>query len=94
MELCVDSRGLFDTISTLHEGKDYRIRGTVARLRDSFAIKEITGIRWVKGSQNIADALTKLDYLMWDKLGRMMETGCLDPAIFEDSLLVDSNVWS
>ena len=94
LELCVDSRGLFDTISTLHEGKDYRLRGTVARLRDSFASKEISGIRWIKGLQNIADALTKFNYDMWLKLGRMLSEGILDHTIFSESLLVDSQMWS
>ncbi len=32
--LTVDSLGLYSTITTLHEGKDYRLRPTVARLRD------------------------------------------------------------
>lgn len=32
----MDSRGLFDTISTLHVGKEYRLRQTVQMIRDSF----------------------------------------------------------
>lgn len=35
-ELNVDSKGLYDMITTLHEGKEYRLRQTVQPIRDSF----------------------------------------------------------
>lgn len=35
-EMVVDSKSLYDTISKLHEGKDYRLRQTVQSIRDSF----------------------------------------------------------
>lgn len=57
--LHVDSRGLFDTISTLHDGKEYRLRQTVQRIRDSFESGDIDILRWVPTGQNIADGLTK-----------------------------------
>jgi len=57
--LHVDSRGLFDTISTLHDGREYRLRQTAQRIRDSFEGKEIDVLRWVPSRQNIADCLTK-----------------------------------
>ena len=93
LNLLVDSRGLFDTLSTLHEGRDYRLRGTVARLRDSFASHEIAGIRWIRGIANLADALTKPNFDMWQRLNKLLCTGVLDSSVFEDSLLVDSQVW-
>lgn len=40
-ELIVDSKGLFDTVTTLHEGRDYRLRQTVQRIRYSFKAREI-----------------------------------------------------
>ena len=40
--LSVDSHGLYSTITTLHDGQDYRLRPTVSRMRDSFENKEIT----------------------------------------------------
>jgi hypothetical protein len=48
-ELRVDAKGLYDTITTLHESKDYRLRPTVARLRDSFGAEEIRVLRWIPG---------------------------------------------
>ena len=35
-ELFTDSKCLYDTITTLHEGRDYRLRATVQRIRNSF----------------------------------------------------------
>lgn len=40
-KLLVNSRCLYDTIPTLHEGNDYRIRQTVQRIRNSFEAGEI-----------------------------------------------------
>lgn len=57
--LHVDSRGLFDTITTLHNGREYRLRQTVQRIRDGFESGETDAIRWVQSRANIADALTK-----------------------------------
>lgn len=39
-ELVVDSMGLYDTVSTLHERHEYGLRQTVQRIRDSFEGKE------------------------------------------------------
>lgn len=57
--LHVDSRGLFDTISTLHDGKEYRLRQTVQRIRDSFESGDIDILRWIPTGVNVADTLTK-----------------------------------
>ena len=50
--LTVDLSGLHATITTLHEGHDFRIRSTVARLRESFDTGEIAVLQWVKGPNN------------------------------------------
>ncbi len=42
--LTVDSLGLHETITTVHEGKDYRLPPTVARLQESGAISVIQRI--------------------------------------------------
>ena len=46
--LSVDSNGLYSTITTLHEGMDYRLRPNVARLRDSFENGEISTMQWLR----------------------------------------------
>ena len=73
----VDSKALFDTITTLHEGKEYRLRQTVQGIRDSFESNDIDMIRWVQGNANIADALTKLNPHSSKLLYRTAKSGTL-----------------
>ena len=42
--LTVELHGLYSTVTTLHEGTEYRLRPTVARIRDSFENGEIATI--------------------------------------------------
>ena len=79
--LTVDSHGLYSTITTLHEGRDYRLRPTVSRLRDSFETGEIKVMQWIPGSQNLADALTKRNVVMYRRLNVACSTGQLDREI-------------
>ena len=78
-EIAVDSMGLFDTISTLHEGREYRLRQTVQRIRDSFESSDLDILRWVPGTSNIADALTKRNNKLWKDLNDYCVTGYLPP---------------
>ncbi len=90
--LTVDSLGLHATITTVNESKDYRLRPTVARVRDSFESGEISVIQWIPGQKTIADALTKrnpvmysraeLDLPVWYHRSRSIHTiqkGCSQP---------------
>lgn len=56
-----DSNGLFTNISTRHEQKDYGLRLSFGRLRDSFQANEINTLAWILGPLNLADALTKIN---------------------------------
>jgi hypothetical protein len=91
-ELNVDLKGLYDTIPTLHESKDYRLRPTVTRIRDAFGAQEIRIFRWIPGPSNLADALTKGNFDMFRQLNNGMIRGNL--ASFADSVEVDSISWS
>ncbi len=75
--LSVDSRGLYSTVTTLHEGRDYRLRPTVCRLRDSFETGEISAMQWVASSLNISDALTKRNVAMYMTLNKVCTSGLL-----------------
>lgn len=44
-EIIVDSRAHFDTITTLQETKEYRLRKTVPRIRNGFEAEELDAIR-------------------------------------------------
>jgi hypothetical protein len=39
-ELTLDPRGTLDKMATLHEGREFRLRPTVCRLRDAFSSGE------------------------------------------------------
>lgn len=91
-ELNVDSKGLFDTVTTLHEGRDYRLRQTVQRIRDSFEAQEVNVIRWIQGPVNIADALTKRSTHSQKLLSRIAHDGILQLPPHR-TYSVDSDVW-
>ena len=82
LTIALDSLGLHETISTLHEGKDYRLRPTVSRLRDSFEAGEISELIWIPGSRNIADALTKRNIVIQKLLDKFLNNGEIDDTIF------------
>ena len=83
--LTVDSNGLYSTITTLSEGSDYRLRPTVARLRDSFENEEISTMQWIPGKDNLSDALTKRNVAMFAKLNKVARTGRLLPATLNEA---------
>ena len=90
--ILVDSKGLYDTISTLHEGREYRLRQTVQRIRDSFESQDIDVLRWVQGHANISDALTKFDVNSFALLNRIARSGRLRLPNHQHVQL-DSSVW-
>lgn len=57
--LHVYPKGLYDTATTFHEGRDYRLRQKAQLIRGSFESGEFDSFRWIQGMANIADALTK-----------------------------------
>lgn len=76
------SFGLYTTISTLHERKDYRLLQTVSSIRNAFESVEIDVIQWIKGTYNIADALTKRNIAMHQRLNEILNNGCIGNKIF------------
>lgn len=73
--LTVDSKSLFQTITTSHQTGDYRLRITVSRIRDSFESRELNIVRWIVGHVNVTDALTKLNSKMTIILSKMLNLG-------------------
>lgn len=90
--LQVDSKGLYDTITTLHEGGEYRLRQTVQRIRDSFETQDINVLRWVQSRANIADALTKRNLESHRLLNKILRTGYLSLPPHK-SFELDSKYW-
>jgi len=91
-ELNVDSRGLYDTITTLHEGNEYRLKQTVQRIRNSFESEELNVLRWIPGVENVADALTKRNIILYRKLNELANEGYLKVDL-NTGYALDSRTW-
>lgn len=91
-DMNVDSKALWDTITTLHEGKEYRLRQTVQRLRNSFESKETNVIRWIPRRDNLADVLTNRNLQMWERLNKICATGFLENC-HRQGKMVDKDCW-
>ena len=84
-ELNVDSRSLFDTITTQHEAKDFRLRQAVSSLRERYELGDISTLRWIAGKANPADALTKRGAATAELLSSMCAKGRL-PVNFQHGM--------
>lgn len=81
-ELTLDSRALFDTISTLLECREYRLRQTIQMLRNSFESGNLHLIRWIPWTKNVSDVLTKRTV----KLSFLLNSMCTSGTIIVDLL--------
>lgn len=80
-DLYVEARALFDTITNLHEPREYRLRKTVSRMRDAFESGELVCVAWIDGKYNLADALTKNN----EELSRILNV-ILSQGLWDDRL--------
>lgn len=92
-QMVVDSKGFFETLTTLHEEKDYRLRQTVQRIRNSFQSGEMDSLKWNQGRANIADALTKYNLVMHKMLNRFMYSESFEISAYL-SFEIDSASWN
>lgn len=90
--LVADSKGLFDTITKLHHGKDYRLRQTVQQIRDSFDSQELDLLRSVQGKDIIAYRLTKCNPVSHRMLDRIATDGRLSLPKHH-TFELDSKTW-
>lgn len=77
-ELIVDSKALFDTITTLHEVHEYRLKKAVTMLRDAFECGQLDCLRWLNVKYNFADALTKRNQELFQQVDRVTSSGIWD----------------
>ncbi|KHJ31172.1 hypothetical protein EV44_g4110 [Erysiphe necator] len=57
--LCTDSRSLYECLSKLGTTTEKRLMIDIMALRQSYDYNEVAEIRWIEGSKNPADAMTK-----------------------------------
>lgn len=74
--LVTDSKVLFDTVTTLHEGKDYRLLTTVQQIETPLTLG-IYVLFWVQGKVNILNALMKCNLMSHRSLNLVAVSGKL-----------------
>lgn len=92
-ELLVDSKGLYTCITTLSDQKEYRLRRTVARIRESFDSEDLNVMTWIRGPANLADAPTKWNPESWSLLMRVFTSGLLPRSTFSAESRGDTPSW-
>ncbi len=58
--IAVDSKDLYDTLSTCRNATDRSTRADVSVIRYEFETKNVSRMIWVSGKSNLADPLTNL----------------------------------
>lgn len=91
-ELLVDSKRLDEKFTTLHQPQEYRLRKTVARMRDAFEAKELNVVRRIPGIHIFAYALTKRIPALSERINAMLVRGGWDLDLRLSSCL-DSEEW-
>ncbi len=77
LQICVDSKDLFNSMSTQRQSIDRSIRGDVACIRYEFQTGSVNEISWIPGKMNLADVLTKTDSPLSEALKLTMFNGKL-----------------
>lgn len=80
------------TISLPCLNKEYRLRQTGERIRNSFESRELDVLRWIPGKLNIADALTKRNVALYKVLNEVATTGKLLVDV-DRGYELDSETW-
>lgn len=88
----IDSKDLFDTLTTCHAANDKSIRGDVACIRYDFETHWVNRMTWIPGSCNLTDPLTKLNSPLEDALQILICDGEL-PISFEKVFNRDSGFF-
>lgn len=62
---CLDSKDLFDTLSTYHAATDKSIGRDISSIQYEFETRKINWIMWVTGKKNLADPFIETEQLFW-----------------------------
>lgn len=62
------------------------------RIRNRFEARELNVLRWIPGTENVADALTKRNLKLYRKLNEMCVSGRLTVDL-SLGYTVDSDTW-
>lgn len=79
--LCTDSKSLFDCLVRLGTTAEKRLMIDIMCLRQAYERREITEVKWIKGSSNPADAMTKVKPS--GALKRLLDTNLVELEVVE-----------
>lgn len=91
-ELLVDSKAIFETLTTLHTSEDFRLRATSTRMRASSESRDVNAVRWIPGVRNLADAMTERNGKMSKQLNTMLVDGIWH-VYLEGTSVLNSKSW-
>ena len=57
--ICTDSRSLYDCLTKLGTTQEKRLMIDISSIRETYELREIAEIVWIKSSSNPADSMTK-----------------------------------
>ena len=73
--LVVDSKDLFDSLTSCRNATDRAIRGDVSVIRYDFETKAVNKVIWIPGSCNLSDPMTKLNSALAQSLQLLLVGG-------------------
>lgn len=85
LSVIVDSKDLYDTLSTCQNSTDRSVRADVSVIRYEFETEKVNSMIWIPEKLNIADALTKPNSSTTEMLQLAMYSGKL-PIDFNEPL--------
>ena len=78
LNIIVDSKDLYTTLSTCKNSIDRSIRGDVSVIRYEFEAKNITAMSCIPGKTNLADAYTKQNSPLVQPLQNILHESKID----------------
>ncbi len=90
--IVVDSKDLYNTLSTCRNATDKSIRPDVSLIRYEFETRKVNRMIWVPGKANLADPFTKPGSPLCQPLQFMMFSGEL-PMDFDDAKFRSSDQY-
>ena len=73
--LVVDSKDLFDSMTSCRNATDRAIRGDISVIRFEFETRAVNKVLWIPGSCNLSDPLTKINSPLTEPLHVLMDSG-------------------
>ena len=81
----VDNLSVVEAVHSTTAVNDKRLRRELAAIKEMLGRGEVTSVKWVPGSQQLADTLTKRG-VSGDKILSVLQEGEFDPTLIDHLL--------